>query len=346
MVVLSALPLLLAIPATVSAWTIKNLVTFGDSYTDQSRLGYWYANSTAPPPHYSELYPPLGFAANGGANWVRYAELYGKLKAYNYAVSGAACSNLLTGRPGVGPPAYKDGDFPSIKEYEIGAFATDHISKVKGKSSNDLPADDTVYSVWIGTNDVGFGSLLTGNQTAGVTIVNVTECVIDWMESIYAYGGRNFVFQNMIPLQLTPLYSVNPGPLTRYWPYAHNRTQYAIEISELVAAGNALWNLQVPAALSKLPGAKAAIFDSHQLFTDMYYSPSKYLNGSKPLNVTGYVAVSNITGGDTVVAKNPDSFLWYDALHPSEQASRIVAQEIVKTVQGTSKYATYFNGKF
>lgn len=57
------------------------------------------------------------------------------------------------------------------------------------------------------TDDVGFGSLLTGNQTAGVTIVDVTECAVSWMTSLYSFGARNFIFQNMIPLQQVTLKS-------------------------------------------------------------------------------------------------------------------------------------------
>jgi len=330
--------------ATAPSKKIKTLVTFGDSYTDQSRLGHWYTNQSAPPPHYQELYPPLSSAADGGATWVRYAEIYGGIKSQNYAVSGAACSNKLTGRPGVGPPAYTEAEFPSVQEYEIGALLTDHLIPQTGKL--DLDPETTVYSIWIGTNDVGFGSLLTGNQTEGVTIVDVTECVIAWAKTLYQYGARNFIFQNMIPLELTPLYGKLPQPLDRYWPYARNRTQYSIEIRELVQSGNALWDLQVPNFVSSSPGAQAAVFNSNQLFRNIYYNPSKYLNGSHPLNVTGYDSHSNITGGDTVVSPNPDSFMWYDSLHFSQQIARQLAKEIVATLVGTSQYATYIGGKF
>ena len=62
-----------------------------------------------------------------------------------------------------------------------------------------------------------------------------------------------------------PLYANVPAPLTSYWPVPHNITQYSIEMSELVAAGNRLWDFMVPATVQKLPGAKAALFNSHQL---------------------------------------------------------------------------------
>ena len=69
-----------------------------------------------------------------------------------------------------------------------------------------------------------------------------------------------------------------------------------------------------------------------------------YLNGSAPLNVTGYENHCNSNGTDCVDvgASSPDSFLWYDILHPSEQTDRIIAQNFVDVVKGESQWATYW----
>lgn len=39
---------------------------------------------------------------------------------------------------------------------------------------------------------------------------------------------------------------------------------------------------------------------------------------------------------------SPDSFLWHDELHPSEQLERLVAKEFVGLLGGASPYATYY----
>jgi hypothetical protein len=73
---------------------------------------------------------------------------------------------------------------------------------------------------------------------------------------------------------------------------------------------------------------------------DIWNRPSEYLNGTAPLNVTGFV-----TGCATTTCSEKsdwDSFLWYDELHPSEQASRVVAEEFIKVVKGGSKWVTYW----
>lgn len=77
--------------------------------------------------------------------------------------------------------------------------------------------------------------------------------------------------------------------------------------------------------------------------TDIHDNPSEYLNGTAPLNVTGYINHCNLTGGDCVTNPNPDSFTWYDELHPSEQVERVIAMNFVDVVKGASQWATYWS---
>lgn len=65
---------------------------------------------------------------------------------------------------------------------------------------------------------------------------------------------------------------------------------------------------------------------------DIHQQPQKYLNGSAPLSVT--TAAGN--------NPSPDSFMWHDALHPSEQTDRIIAREFMNVLDGNSSYATYW----
>jgi phospholipase/lecithinase/hemolysin len=77
--------------------------------------------------------------------------------------------------------------------------------------------------------------------------------------------------------------------------------------------------------------------------SDIYYNPSEYLNGTAPLNVTGTVHQCDNMGENCVDADSPDSYLWYDALHPGEQAERIIAREFLDVVKGCSRWATYWS---
>lgn len=139
---------------------IKNFVPFGDSYTD------------------------IVLAGDNGAAWPIYVADYANVTLIPEAHAGATCSNALTFRP-----------FPPVTESQLPTF-------FEQLSNGSLPEvakhqDETVYTLWIGTNDLGVSSIITGQQTPGVTVVNTTTCTLDWIKSLYAKGGRNFILQNV-----------------------------------------------------------------------------------------------------------------------------------------------------
>ncbi|RDB29885.1 Acetylesterase [Hypsizygus marmoreus] len=276
---------------------IKNLVTFGDSYTDVIITG------------------------DGGVAWPAYAAGYAHLSLFPFARAGATCSNDITFRP-----------FPSLFESQLPLYFTE-------TANGSLKADpwETIYTLWIGTNDVGANALLTGSAKA--SIVDVTACAINWVKVLYERGARNFLFQNMIPLQTVPLYSADSYS-NRYWTAPRNTTEWNVFMTELVLSGNALSKVLLQVLAPTLHGAHIGIFDSHALFTDMFQHPSSYLNGTAPVNVTGAIesCVFELNGDTgtctTVTGAARDSFLWFDELHPSEQADRIVAREVAAVIQG------------
>jgi len=288
---------------------IKNLVPFGDSYTD------------------------VGSPSDGGTAWPVYVSRYGGFNLYPFAKSGATCSNNITYRPA-----------PSVFESQLPLYMSE-----TGNGSLKLDPTSTIYTLWIGTNDVGANALITGSQTPGVTIVDTTTCAVNWIKTLYASGARNFLFQNMIPLEKTILYAPDSYP-NRYWTAQRNTTDWSILMRELTQSGNAISKLMLQALPASLPGAHVGLFDSNRLFQDMYDNPKTYLNGTAPLNVTGAVSacVYPLNGGTasctTAQGTARDSFLWYDELHPSEQADRIVAREITKVLQAqASNWTTWFS---
>jgi phospholipase/lecithinase/hemolysin len=160
---MSPLPsiLLLALQAAAAlafAQPIKNLVTFGDSYTDVVNIA-------------------LGA---GGEPWPVYAAGYGNLSLFPFARSGATCSNGLTPRT-----------FPSILEDELPTYLN---STANGTA---LDPSETLYTLWIGTNDVGVGALLTGQSVPSVSIVNTSSCAVSWVQKLYDSRARNFLLQNV-----------------------------------------------------------------------------------------------------------------------------------------------------
>lgn len=133
----------------------KSLVTFGDSYTDTVLTG------------------------DGGTAWPVYAASYANLSLYPYARSGATCSNVITPMP-----------WASIMEYELPLyFLETHNGSVV------LDPEETLYTEWIGTNDLGVDSIFTGSNAGSV--VDVVGCIVDWVRVLYADGARYFMVQNV-----------------------------------------------------------------------------------------------------------------------------------------------------
>ncbi|KAJ7449218.1 GDSL lipase/esterase [Mycena latifolia] len=293
--------------AGVRPGQIKHFVTFGDSYTDIVATG------------------------DQGTAWPVYAAGYSNTTLHPFARSGATCSNNITFRP-----------FPPVFENQLPLYFTE-----TSNGSLKLPMDQTVFTLWIGTNDLGADSLVTGSNNA--SIVDVSGCMVDWVRVLYASGARNFIVQNIIPLELTILYSANSYP-NRFWAVERNTSDWSVLMREMVLSGNALTKLMLQALAPTLPGSHIAIFDSHSLIQDIYDHPALYLNGTVPLNVTGCwnSCVAPFGGGNLTCTVQQgtarDSYLWTDELHPSEQADRIVAREIALTMEGkTSNFATWLN---
>ncbi|PYI07368.1 SGNH hydrolase [Aspergillus sclerotiicarbonarius CBS 121057] len=324
-----------------------SLVTFGDSYTDDTRVSYFYNhNGSAPPVGWVE--PITNDSASGGYIWGHYVKEYASLShRYNYAVSGASCSNHIT------PRTTSFGLYPSVLEYQVPAFKADFSYTVPstGEKFLSIAPNETIFAIWIGTNDLGNYAFLTDSQVPNKTIPDYIDCVYEALDGVYATGAaKYFVIMNVVPLQLAPLYATpeNGGiGENNYWPdKGGNLTEISYRMWEQVATVNDVYGYRTPVewlVRRRYPGAEVAVMDMYGLISDIYYNPSQYLNGSAPANVTGYDHHCNVAGTECQTLPSPDSFLWYDQLHPSERTDQVIAEEFVKVVRGESRYAMYWS---
>lgn len=118
-------------------------------------------------------------------------------------MSGATCTNKLVSRefPPIKAP------FPSVAEYEVPAFRNDTAWKNESTGTNTLYEDDdgeptrraenTVYALWIGTNDLGLDGFLTDSQgqqqKPNATVArDFADCVWGVFDALYDAGGRHF----------------------------------------------------------------------------------------------------------------------------------------------------------
>ncbi|KAF2455184.1 GDSL lipase/acylhydrolase family protein [Lineolata rhizophorae] len=329
--------------------SFDTLITFGDSYTDETRLGYFIDHQTAPPVGWDA--PASDSTASGGYTWARYVADYSGARLYNYAVSGAVCSNDIT------PRWYSaiDAPFPAVAEYEVPAFLADSAYvESDGARFMSLEPDATVYAMWIGTNDLGNYAFIDDAQVPGTTIPDYVDCVYAQFDRLYDNGARFFVLMNNVPLQLAPMYAVlengGTGP-NRYWPDRSpdaNVTETSYRMWEQVVLTNKEFQYRTPFEVmvaNRYPGATIVNLDVYNLFMDMYNQPDIYFNSTGPANVTGYQNHCDLSGQNCYSLPDPDSFMWFDPLHKSEQSDRIIAQTFVEAVTGQSDYATYWESE-
>ncbi|KAL4932959.1 SGNH/GDSL hydrolase family protein [Aspergillus undulatus] len=322
----------------------KATVTFGNSYTDDNRFKYWEDhNGTVPPVGWEQ--PTSNNTYSGGYNWGYFAAEIANLTRFNYALSGAVCSNDIT------PRTYEPIDkiYPSVLEYEVPTYVADskYIDPTTGKKFMDIRQEETVYAIWIGTNDVGNAAFLTDSQVEGKTIPDYIECVFKALDGVYANGGRYFVILNLAPLQLAPQYATpenggldSPGG---YPDKGDNITEISYRMWESVVTTNEVFHYKTAyeaVIARRYPGAQLAVMDTYGLISDIWHNPEEYLDA--PANVTGYVRHCD-KSGHCERLDNEHSFLWYDELHPSERTDEIIGREFVNLVTGNnSRWATYW----
>ncbi|KAI0172992.1 carbohydrate esterase family 16 protein [Hypoxylon sp. FL1284] len=292
---------------------IENLIVFGDSYSDEGRLEYFLSHNNTPPP--PGLYiPEANVTKNGGRSWPQLAAKAIGATTFNYAVTGAVCSDIF---PGV---------LPSVDEYEVPAFLADvaYINPATGTNTlyTNRTADNTVYALWIGANDLGVNAFLTDSQPAGKTLDELFKCIWPVFDNIYSAGGRKFVLFTEGPLNYAPLYASlehgGAGDVPR-WPdkESYNTTEYEQKMLEYVTLVNTVLEYGLPLqqyAKKRWPGASLSIFNVHDLIADVYHSPARYLD--PPANATGYYAECPDTTQVGVVGCEVSplplsSFMWY-----------------------------------
>ncbi|EPE03136.1 acetyl esterase [Ophiostoma piceae UAMH 11346] len=331
--------------AAAASCEFENLVVFGDSYSDNGRLAFYYNNNgTAPPP--GVLQTPISNTSSGGLTWGQYVqERKPNVGFFDYAISGATCSNKIVSRffAPMGEP------FPSVMDDEIPSFLADvaspHILYQNRTSEN------TVFALWIGTNDLSFPGFLGDSQAPGSNITTYIDCVWQVLDSIYSVGGRRFVLFNQAPLHLTPAYRPQAdggAGDNMYWlnKTSYNETEYANKMLQYTTSINTIFDYGAPFNLlvkHRWRGASVSLFNVHQLLADIYQRPDGYL--SAPANSTGYFyhcdAVN--TTDCTYAPGTIDNYLFYDELHPSPKTDSIIADNFLDVVAGVSKYGTTYS---
>ncbi|KAI0262174.1 hypothetical protein BC834DRAFT_829225 [Gloeopeniophorella convolvens] len=264
-------------PGAVNYW-----FSFGDSYTQTGFLN----NETLPSVGNPLGNPPYpGYTAVGGVNWIDQATVvsnHSLVLTYNYAYGGATIDATL------------------VQPYEPTVLSlTDQVNQFLtqpnvGTGTKIWTSSNSLFSVWIGINDIGNSYYNSGNRTQfSTTLLNA---YFNLVEKLYGTGARNFLFVNVPPVDRSPLML---GQAT---------SAQVLEKSVILD-----FNQQLTAKIANLTathtGVKTWQFDSNSAFTTILNDPTTY----------GFV--------DATSYGNTGDF-WGNNLHPSSPAQVIFGTQV------------------
>ncbi|KAE9390775.1 hypothetical protein BT96DRAFT_967712 [Gymnopus androsaceus JB14] len=187
----SFLALVGLVGAVAAAQSPNFWFSFGDSYTQTGFL----PNETLPTPGNPFGNPPYpGFTATGGPNWLDFDTTVNNnslILTYNYAFGGATIDSNLV-----------EPFEPTVLSVtdQVNQFLDGVASK---PASTPWTSENSLFSIWIGINDLGNSYFLSNNESAFDTVLLNAEFAL--VQKLSDVGARNFLFLNVPPTDRSPL---------------------------------------------------------------------------------------------------------------------------------------------
>jgi outer membrane lipase/esterase len=165
----------------------------------------------------------------------------------------------------------------------------------------------SLYVILGGANDINEAS--ANPATAGINLVKAAYAIDGMVDALYAAGARNILVGNLPDIGLTPLAMGSAGATAL--TIAFNSTlKKLLEETETADAGLDL-----------------DVFDLYGLLNSAVANPSAY--GFS--NVTDACKTGPL-GTPGAVCNSPDSYLFWDAFHPSARAHALMAQTAFRAI--------------
>ncbi|MBR8835971.1 MAG: PEP-CTERM sorting domain-containing protein [Stigonema ocellatum SAG 48.90 = DSM 106950] len=182
----------------------------------------------------------------------------------------------------------------------------------QGLQANNQKADpNALYAIWGGGNDYLFGNVTDANQI----VKNLSDSVMLLAEA----GAKNILVFNLPDLGKLPYASANgiSGELSA------ESTSYNATLAETL--GN----------LSSIPSVNIIPVDINSLFNRVIASPEEF--GFKNVATPCVIGdLNSIRAGNFTKCSNPNDYLFFDAVHPTTNAEKLVAQTVLSSIQAKS----------
>jgi phospholipase/lecithinase/hemolysin len=213
------------------------------------------------------------------------------LFTYNYAYGGATINATL-----VAP--YE----PTV--LSLGDQVNEFLGSVASKpASTPWTSANSLFSIWIGINDLGNSYYESGDRSA------FSDTLLDnyfaLVQQLYDAGGRNFLFVNVPPTDRSPLMLAEPT------------TAQAL-LKSVIATFNTKLVAQMSAFQAANSGVETFLYDSNTQFTTILNSPQAY----------GFQDATSYGSSPTM--------FWGNNLHPSTYAGVFFGQTVGEIVLGNT----------
>lgn len=171
---------------------------------------------------------------------------------------------------------------------------------------------NALYAIWSGANDYLFST----NSNPTTTVNNISNQV----KSLVSDGAKNILVFNLPDLGKVPLVS--------------GSSQFSTALTTLSVAHNTELAASLNQLSSKLDASIIPV-DINFLFNQAEADPAKF--GFKDVNNACVPYNFNqITSGNFKVCSNPDDFLFYDLVHPTTKAQKLIAQTALSAINSKS----------
>ena len=286
---------------TPPAGGYKAIYSFGDSLSDTGNVSFGTLRTIPVSPPYS------GGRFTNGEVWVQ--TLSQELGLPAVAPSLAGGTNFAYGGARTGPTDYYP-DNPTNLPGQIGQF----VAAVPD------PAEDALYTVWIGSNDVleiaNNDDLTPAQQSDAVQQAVNNE--IAFIGGLITRGADDIVVLNVPDIGQTP-YQIERGPeaASRASSLAEEyNTSLAAQLRDVVAAS----------------GAELELIDMFALLGDVVANPTIYgfQNATQPV-WTGDVASSS-SGTLNATGETQNLYVFFDELHPTARAHALLGTVVADRV--------------
>ncbi|MFL6305257.1 MAG: SGNH/GDSL hydrolase family protein [Candidatus Sulfotelmatobacter sp.] len=298
--------------AGATAQKIDKIVFFGDSLTDSGNNFLLTGQSTRIP------FPlgPAAFSYNIGGHQYSNGQVWSQDLANGLALplsglprlqshNGELFSNYAVGeaRSRSNAPAFSDFSLTQ----QVSIFIDDY---------NGTVPPNTLVAIWIGANDLedALDALKTdpSGGTSEVILQQATAAVLENLQTLYQHGARMFLIANIPDLSETP-YVRFLGLTDPTIPTIASQITNEFNTSvESVASG-----------FSVSPGLQFfRLFDANALLNLVISSPGKF----HLLDAIDRCTVPLVNSN--AICNMPDSYLFWDATHPTTAGHRLIARAV------------------